>query len=135
MGISDFHFREAAVIGSKSCYDWSMPKLAVRCCCQPTKIIGYLDLSTDCRRPGHVVVRERAGTATAGWRADPKVLTPSGVHTVRLELFCVASLAGDVHRELAVYSDDRPIDFWRNIRGFREYYGPPAPDHRWSSAE
>ena len=78
---------------------------AVRCCCQPTKILGFLRLEDG--PIDRVVVSDVYG----GWH---QLLLRESVHTVHAP------------REIAIYADDRPIDFWRSIDGFVEA-GPPAP--------
>lgn len=73
---------------------------AVRCCCQPTKVLGFL-------------------------RADPNVrclMVPMIGGSVALEL-------RQIHdprfgSEVAVYSEDRGIDFWRKVPGFVEAADP-----------
>jgi hypothetical protein len=83
---------------------------AVRCCCQPRSIMGFVLASapdgvrvltvTDAIGDQHRVSLERIATC-----AD----------------FNGLSVVSD---ELAVYSDDRPIEFWRTIHGFVEVKEP-----------
>jgi hypothetical protein len=88
--------------------DW----VAVRCCCQPTNIFGFLRLDR---------------------RAGPTVSVPDifgSVHQLELKTFCSAppnyAAPAEAGAEIAVYSDDRGIDFWRRIPGFVEAL-PPVP--------
>jgi hypothetical protein len=101
-------------------------KYPVRCCCQPQKILGYLELP-DWLKPGSrwvlMVDDRKTGRAlsAAAWTpADPVGPTFRGL-PVRLEAVVMQyrDLESDVD-ELAVYSDDRPIEFWRIIHGFEE---------------
>lgn len=81
---------------------------AVRCCCNPQKIFGFIELERDVKTQRVI-----------DWNGD--------IHTLEIKDFCNAK-SDDVDpkndllfiKEPAVYSDDRPIDFWRNIRGFVE---------------
>lgn len=92
--------------------------LAVRCCCAPRKIFGFLRVPLDRLHvvasrvwaPGSVQVKDAAGAP----------------HALELRLSCEyrhdSELAGKPKAtdELAIYSDDRPIEFWRTIPGFVE---------------
>jgi hypothetical protein len=79
--------------------------VAVRCCCTPQKVLGFLLLSEDQVRArqfrtvhldGPVTLRQFA----EAHRGDNMELT--------------------VTDELAIYSDDRPIEEWRRVPGFVE---------------
>jgi hypothetical protein len=102
----------------------------VCCCCQPTKIFGYLELP-DPPRPRYEVLA--FSYASAIWEHRDLRPTPTcSVEQFTVEvrpIHLVDHSSEDyelaVHSyELAVYSDDRPIEFWRKIRGFHEYFGP-----------
>jgi hypothetical protein len=72
---------------------------AVRCCCQPTKLLGWIRLPTEAEeRRAWTALSRRDGPTYV----ELKRLTDEGVS------------------EVAVYSDDRPIEFWRTVDGFRE---------------
>ena len=94
----------------------------VRCCCQPNKIFGYLDLPTE-GRPGYYTVFEHLKPLKVGPICNP-VLTIEAPQNYTVEL---RPIIADGELNVAVYSDDRPIEFWRSIRGFRECYGPHQP--------
>ena len=95
--------------------------IAVRCCCQPTKVLGFLPATEAQRR-----ARE--------WVCAPKVLyTPNcetdGLPTALLrfseptvlEIRNMGSQRGETYfYEPAIYSEDRPIEFWRTVPGFVE---------------
>lgn len=88
---------------------------AVRCCCQPQKIFGFLQLEDDKAR--HTII-DRNGHAH--------------VADIRISSDITISSVGEVqHMDPAVYSDDREIEFWRTIPGFVEATVPikdrPAP--------
>lgn len=90
---------------------------AVRCCCQPNKIHGYLDLPGVGSRS--FVVRQRDGsTAEIALRRVGESHVVGGVLTVVTE-----------H---AIYSDDRPLSFWQALPSFttkRPAPGLYAPSH------
>lgn len=91
----------------------------VRCCCQPTKILGLLRLPTGLRS-GDVVHAHERGT---GVGHPIKMMDFTQITRISLELLRDAGAVTDYarrQRELAVYSDDRPIEFWRKIQGFTE---------------
>lgn len=75
--------------------------LNVRCCCTPTKILGTMPWADG---------REQLLFAR---------MSPDGVitkHTVRVRHF----RHEDGTNELAVYGDDRGLEFWRKVPGFKE---------------
>jgi hypothetical protein len=86
--------------------------LAVRCCCNPKKILGFLP------------VQERSilsGIARVQQTYDPDIMLAMHqsfvsdamlkVHGVKIRQYGM---------EHAVYSDDRPVEFWRKIHNFVE---------------
>lgn len=76
--------------------------LNVRCCCQPTKILGQLPVSDP--SPSHFRVVDSDGQG----------------HLIEIrEVWDYLSKGGMTH-ESAIYSEDRPIAFWRTIPGFVE---------------
>ena len=86
---------------------------AVRCCCQPQKIFGYLQAPAG-RRSGdiwRIVEYEPLGS--------PYTIANAPVSVKAHEVKFKTIVDQGVH-EIAVYSDDRPIEFWRTLRGFRE---------------
>ena len=89
-----------------------MPRLNVRCCCQPQKILGTLEVPNVLRN--YIVVRERFELKTSSSAAS---FVDEPVKTYQVEIRTLVTGNG---REHAIYSDDRPIEFWRKIIGFRE---------------
>lgn len=94
---------------------------AVRCCCTPQKVFGFIRLEDG---PHDFRVQENSGQ----------------VHQITVRDFCSynprPTPAGAIPqeyvapaREPAIYSDDRPLEFWRSIVGFVEA-APPAPQPR-----
>jgi hypothetical protein len=72
--------------------------LPVRCCCQPQKVFGFMRVPVrdiDTRRPLFIPYRMRNG-------AD-----------IGIEIRVFAN--GVRNEERAIYSDDRPIEFWRQF--------------------
>jgi hypothetical protein len=101
-----------------------MTTYPVRCCCQPTKIFGYIDVPAGAKTHFEVL---SFVPSTPIW--DHKNLEPVPAagsveqHTIEIRPIKLENMEPGEY-ELAVYSDDRPIEFWRKIRGFHEYYGP-----------
>lgn len=86
-------------------------RLNVRCCCQPQKILGSLEVSSNRDRfLVHESVSFKYPLAN-----EPRNNVP--VHEIQVRYFKNYE-EGTLER--AVYSDDRPIEFWRKIPGFRE---------------
>jgi hypothetical protein len=77
---------------------------AVRCCCQPTKLIGFLLLPKEGGL--HRIVRDERG---ASHRIEIKSM---------MEYGCGDLLDTFIGQEMAVYSEDRGEDFWVTIPGF-----------------
>jgi hypothetical protein len=76
--------------------------LNVRCCCTPTKVLGTMPW------PG--------GSEQMTFARKTGLFDPPTKVTVHVRQFMHA----DGLKELAVYSDDRGVEFWRAIPGFRE---------------
>lgn len=72
--------------------------VAVRCCCTPKRVLGFMRLDQGIVRAGHRF-RQRGN----GRPASRESTWPD---TYR--------------REFAIYSEDRPIEFWRQVMGFIE---------------
>lgn len=95
---------------------------AVRCCCTPTKIFGFLRLPAE--HQTHYLVREKIkvrpllSSLPLNDEIANAVDNRPRFHDVRLK--SLSSLGTD---EIAIYSEDRPIEFWRNIEGFIEVEG------------
>jgi hypothetical protein len=84
---------------------------AVRCCCTPTKIFGFVKLPSDVEDCYRVPLRSYQLSATTRVYDGPPEPVPvqSAVLYVR-----------KIGNERAIYSEDRPIEFWRQVRGFVE---------------
>jgi hypothetical protein len=78
--------------------------LNVRCCCQPQKILGRLPVPKQALEYGY-------------WRV-PTMSIGAGLETHIIEVRKFNN--GHYGQEIAVYSDDRPVEFWRGIPGFIE---------------
>jgi hypothetical protein len=89
-------------------------RLEVRCCCQPTKLFGTLPVPTGAIERGcfDVVV----ANTTRWWEADDPSASAFEKHSVQIRKF---QTIGGITR-LAIYSEDRPIEFWRKLPGFQE---------------
>jgi len=91
-----------------------MVKLNVRCCCTSTKILGTLEAPNDiAKKKGSFVILEKH-------REVVSILT----HVVKTKLVGQSFMnkRGDktVKHEMAVYSQNRSVEFWRNIDNFKE---------------
>jgi len=98
-------------------------RYAVRCCCQPAKLLGWLEGPDDVSA---FRVLEVAHTGSP--------FTPPLSHEVQVRTLCSNRIVEhpeleDEHgipvdlvrqEERAIYSDDRPLEFWRRIEGFEE---------------
>lgn len=94
-------------------YRW----LAVRCCCTPRRIFGFLRVPAEHARPGTFSLEPgpRAAQVTVKeYRDAVQFCTRTG------EPLGAPVAMGDRGGELAVYSDDRPMVFWRGVPGFVE---------------
>lgn len=99
-----------------------MSRYLVRCCCKPGTIYGFLDI------PGDRSFRDgdKANVIT-GVNLTAKAFDPSAVastdpvrnRTAEVKLRMFTDTSKNI-REIAVYSDDRPIEFWRDVYGFTE---------------
>lgn len=80
---------------------------AVRCCCQPAKVLGHID-GPDGVQSFRVALM---GSALDGWMQSPPQHAEVQVREFQ-----------DEHErtERAVYSEDRGLDFWRQVYGFTE---------------
>lgn len=89
---------------------------AVRCCCEPGKILGFLRLMHK---------------ETTFWVEDYETGKKEKIEIQPMHesnfSYCPPYKAGEVlpdfrpyKEELAVHSNDRPIEFWRRVKGFME---------------
>jgi hypothetical protein len=92
---------------------------SVRCCCRPRRILGFILFPEDLTPFNFKYTVKEA--------FDPHLSLPPFRHitewdaiepkTHEVEIRLLHTPAGD---EWAVYSEDRDIEFWRNIMGFVE---------------
>lgn len=88
--------------------------LAVRCCCLPVKIFGFLPVSERDAQGRELIVE--------GHRLRMSECT---VHDSAILLRAAPAPDAMFNTERAIYSDDRPLSFWRDMPGFVEAF-----DHR-----
>jgi hypothetical protein len=88
-----------------------MMRLNVRCCCQPQKIVGTLEVHSLARLQNIYIAQPLS------IMENPTPVMAVTSATIELRDFCDGS---KMTSELAVYSDDRPIEFWRQLKGFEE---------------
>lgn len=89
----------------------------VRCCCQPTKLLGFLRLPEDNKQrvmgaDGRSYPVELKTMRKPRFRSFDFMAMPPGSH--------VADIGFSHDEELAVYSEDRGVEFWRGIPDFVE---------------
>jgi hypothetical protein len=110
-------------------YQW----IAVRCCCQPAKVLGFLRVTAQQIRAGYLVLPPKINR-TEGFVDDPMPKTGITVDPpVQLAIKRIGEIKGESYGfENAVYSEDRPIEFWREVKGFVEAGAPPkSTSHDW----
>jgi hypothetical protein len=91
-----------------------MKLVEVRCCCQPQKLLGWLQVPEHRVKLGRVV-RFHIPTTTIGLGLiDPPSLTDSVVVSLPVEMF---KDGADMH--LALKSEETPIDVLQRIPGFQ----------------
>lgn len=78
---------------------------AVRCCCRPQTLFGFMPLSNDPSQRTKII--DRNGVAH-------EIKLVSACESIEIE---TATL---IDEELAIYSDDRPLAFWRQFPEFVE---------------
>lgn len=91
-----------------------MPRLNVRCCCQPTKILGTLEVPEGWQALKAINLRRYDG----GLEVLEIREIVLGARSELVEKYSRVPLPALTER--AVYSEDRPIEFWRKVPGFRE---------------
>lgn len=105
-----------------------MRRLNVRCCCTPTKIFGTMEVPDNVLWNGAtfpvLLIPEREH-----WTHDPNTLVKHNQtewHRITVMKFrsrIRATVTEDIildNDELAVYSDDRPREFWLRVPTFQE---------------
>lgn len=86
-------------------YEWR----AVRCCCQPRKVFGFMQVE---RGMNYIDV--------GGKRFNIRIMSERNTFG-----FGIINKPEDItsieyREELAIYSEDHPIEFWREQEGFIE---------------
>lgn len=89
----------------------------VRCCCTPKKIFGFIQIPDDLAMKKSFNLSDQRGVSHP---IELKTLD-DGCMTITDR-----GVSHEVKKELAVYSDDRPIEFWRTMVGFIEATGEPV---------
>jgi len=90
----------------------------VRCCCQPHKIFGFLKLP-DSSKSTHTIADRSGSEHIVELRPIRELRRVDDPQTAGAYVDAVYdAVCSDEER--AVYSDDRPIEFWRTISGFVE---------------
>lgn len=84
--------------------------VAVRCCCTPTKVLGFISMRRENVKAGYCFR-----------------LPVRGVHMAKICHLREMAM-GRYAQEIAIYSEDRPIEFWRSVSGFIEAGEPSVGD-------
>ena len=92
-------------------------KLNVRCCCQPTKILGTFEVPNGAGR-GFMLYTMEFPHEPISMMVTPSEIAPTIPAYNRAEHWIQIKTFG--YGESAVYSDDRPIEFWRRFPQFKE---------------
>lgn len=85
--------------------------LAVRCCCTPTRVFGFLRVPRGSRDVAYAYADGAKFPITIK-RITDFVCAPSYENA--------QGIVRERMNEIAVYSEDRPIEFWRRVMGFVE---------------
>lgn len=95
-------------------------RLNVRCCCQPTKILGTLDVNpTDFAARVIRIRTMEANVPPAKW--GETLNAGKSLFKVHVERIEIRDFRHTIFRvEPAVYSEDRPVEFWRGLPSFKE---------------
>ena len=99
-----------------------MTWIAVRCCCEPGRVLGFVRLPQEAVRPRAVYRLPRR----EAWGPEALArITSSPIHDqdvieraeVRFEV-----MGGPAYhqKELAIPSGDKPVEWWRDVVGFVE---------------
>lgn len=90
-------------------------RMNVRCCCQPQKVLGTLEVPR--LNADHFVVQERLSCSALFSLNTDSISKAVPTHEIKVRVFHDYSSG---YHERAIYSDDRPLEFWRKIPGFIE---------------
>lgn len=113
---------------------------AVRCCCQPSKVLGFMLLP---KRGGseRMIVDNRGQSHKITIKDIYQVVPPCSQYRDSGEPVEWSRASESVHtQELAIYSEDRDEEFWRTIPGFvwavtpgfiQAVLGPKSDEEYW----
>lgn len=94
-----------------------MKWLAVRCCCKPQKVLGFLQVPDDCRTD-HRISLAPSMTVLSSLGSPSVERCLRETHDLTIGMY---EARGGV--ETAVKSEDQPVEFWRRVSGFVEVRG------------
>jgi hypothetical protein len=98
-------------------------RYAVRCCCQPSKVLGFINGPDECRAFAIRTLPVNNSTFVGG--CEPPAFD-AGFHQAEVrdiwlpDRMPMLGMPATGRYEKAVYSDDRGIEFWRTVQGFEE---------------
>ena len=90
-------------------------RLNVRCCCQPERVFGTLEVPAVDTKWAFPLYRK-----TSTEQFDPNAIPSYKDIEYAYCREIVGTRDDPTVREVAVYSEDRPIEFWREIETFIE---------------
>lgn len=104
--------------------------VAVRCCCTPKKIFGFVQVDQN-QGPGVTTLKMDDGSGVALVELKNITLTkiPPPMTAYEFHQLRLVELGPSSKIELAAYSDDRPLEFWRRIEGFVEVQSQREEDY------
>lgn len=91
-------------------------RLNVRCCCTPTKILGTLEVPPGAVERRGFLVHTMRPAAPWNWQE----LLDAGQSLLRANTEHVEIRSFGYLGEPAIYSEERPVEFWRGLPTFRE---------------
>lgn len=105
-------------------------KLEVRCCCQPHKLLGWLEVPDHLAKLGEVIVFpvhvtvDPDGGLRDHARPQRQIALPVAEIVIPTDFVGPGPLESFFDRHLALKSEETPLEVLRGVRGFEEAPGP-----------
>lgn len=94
-----------------------MGRYEVRCCCEPEKLLGYVDLPRADYRSGEKTFVLRLVRTAIRRSVDDDKVDPARDRRAEIEFRRYRDPKKGID-QIVVYSDDHPLDFWNQLAGF-----------------
>lgn len=105
---------------------------AVRCCCKPEKILGFIRLFV----PSHCGLHTVVDTTGSSHQIELRNFQERAPKPPAEQTYGSSFLETSPHLvERAVYAENRPVEFWRQFPNFMEIAGPAVPLRAFPAAE